>query len=77
MQCRQCRNINYEHPDAFLCNECGHCRFARCEYGCSTSPLLEFPPLGGPLDEGAALSALQEASEAAHDKAAVLQTRVT
>jgi E3 ubiquitin-protein ligase UBR4 len=30
-QCRRCRNINYERPDAFLCNECGHSRFARVE----------------------------------------------
>jgi hypothetical protein len=30
-QCRRCRNINYEHTDAFLCNECGHSRFARLE----------------------------------------------
>jgi hypothetical protein len=28
-QCRRCRNINYERPDAFLCNECGHSRYAR------------------------------------------------
>ena len=30
-QCRRCRNINYERPDAFLCNECGHSRYARLE----------------------------------------------
>ncbi|KAM6559466.1 hypothetical protein CsatA_028705 [Cannabis sativa] len=23
-QCRQCRNINYENLDSFLCNECGY-----------------------------------------------------
>jgi len=27
-QCRYCRNINYEKLDAFICNECGHCRYA-------------------------------------------------
>ena len=28
-QCRQCRNINYEKLDAFLCNECGYSRYGR------------------------------------------------
>jgi len=31
-QCRSCRNINYDHLDAFLCVECGHCRFAEFTY---------------------------------------------
>jgi hypothetical protein len=30
-QCRQCRNINYDRPDAFLCIECGYCRCAPCQ----------------------------------------------
>ena len=30
-QCRHCRNINYEKLDAFLCNECGFCKHARCD----------------------------------------------
>ncbi len=29
MQCTYCRNINYEKPDGFLCNECGNSRFAK------------------------------------------------
>ena len=76
LQCRNCRNIKHEHPDAFLCNECGHCRFVRCEYSCSTAPLLDFPPLGGPLDESAALGALEEASDSAHSKAQALHMHV-
>ena len=24
-QCRRCRQIHYDRPDAFLCAECGHC----------------------------------------------------
>ena len=28
-QCRYCRNINYEKLDAFICSECGHCRYAK------------------------------------------------
>ena len=32
------RNINYDCPDAFLCNECGHCRHARLAYAVAASP---------------------------------------
>eukprot|EP00939_MAST-03C_sp_MAST-3C-sp1_P001281 g1281.t1 len=28
LQCRSCRNINYDKLDAFLCVQCGYCRFA-------------------------------------------------
>eukprot|EP01064_Diplonema_japonicum_P003037 TRINITY_DN1199_c0_g4_i1.p1 TRINITY_DN1199_c0_g4~~TRINITY_DN1199_c0_g4_i1.p1 ORF type:complete len:4801 (+),score=867.84 TRINITY_DN1199_c0_g4_i1:172-14574(+) len=31
-QCRQCRNINHEQLDAFLCNECGWCRYGRVDF---------------------------------------------
>lgn len=31
-QCRQCRNINYENLDGFLCNECGYCKHGRFEF---------------------------------------------
>eukprot|EP01059_Diplonema_ambulator_P026762 TRINITY_DN4419_c0_g1_i1.p1 TRINITY_DN4419_c0_g1~~TRINITY_DN4419_c0_g1_i1.p1 ORF type:complete len:4765 (+),score=1100.59 TRINITY_DN4419_c0_g1_i1:2077-14295(+) len=38
-QCRQCRNINHEQLDAFLCNECGWCRYGRVDFSllCRTS----------------------------------------
>ena len=29
LQCRRCRNIDYDRPGAFLCNECGASRFAQ------------------------------------------------
>ena len=32
LQCTFCRNINYEQPDAYLCNECGFSRFAKFEF---------------------------------------------
>ena len=75
LQCRHCRNINYEHPDAFLCNECGHCRFARVECTVSAAAVGSYPALGegSPLDEAAALSVLQEAADAAHDRKVELQ----
>jgi ribosomal protein S27AE len=28
-QCHYCRHINYEKPDAFLCTECGMCRYSK------------------------------------------------
>ena len=37
-QCRHCRNINYEKLDAFLCNECGFCKFARFEFTLTVRP---------------------------------------
>ena len=37
-QCRLCRNINYEKLDAFLCNECGYCRYARFEFTLHSRP---------------------------------------
>jgi E3 ubiquitin-protein ligase UBR4 len=30
-QCHYCRHINYEKPDAFLCTECGMCRYSKFE----------------------------------------------
>ena len=33
LQCNFCRNINYEKPDGFLCNECGMSRFAKLDIG--------------------------------------------
>ena len=32
LQCRACRNINYEFPHGWLCNECGACKHARFEW---------------------------------------------
>lgn len=37
-QCRQCRNINYENLDGFLCNECGYCKHGRFEFSISGRP---------------------------------------
>ena len=42
-QCRHCRNINYEHPDAFFCNECGHSRHARVEVTLVSRPAGGYP----------------------------------
>ncbi|OSX73113.1 hypothetical protein BU14_0377s0014, partial [Porphyra umbilicalis] len=37
-QCRQCRNINYEHLDAFLCNECGFSKHGRFDVTLVAAP---------------------------------------
>ena len=31
-QCRRCRHIQYDRPDAFLCTECGHCSSGTFSY---------------------------------------------
>ncbi|KAK9812313.1 hypothetical protein WJX73_001476 [Symbiochloris irregularis] len=72
LQCRQCRNINYEHLDAFVCNECGHSRFARFEFSVSAAPAFFYPPLRSSQDRTVALAALTAASEAAFQKQVAL-----
>ena len=37
-QCRQCRHINYERLDAFLCVECGYCAFGDFSYRLRSDP---------------------------------------
>ncbi|KAF6258322.1 E3 ubiquitin-protein ligase UBR4-domain-containing protein [Scenedesmus sp. NREL 46B-D3] len=59
-QCRQCRHINYEAPDAFICPECGH------------SSGLPAPHRGAALEP--ALGALDAAAEAAGSAAAALRS---
>jgi E3 ubiquitin-protein ligase UBR4 len=39
-QCKKCRNINYENLDAFICNECGYCKYARFEYTFTAVPAV-------------------------------------
>ena len=36
-QCRQCRHINYERLDAFLCVECGYCAFGDLRIDCEAT----------------------------------------
>ncbi|CAI5468995.1 unnamed protein product, partial [Closterium sp. Yama58-4] len=37
-QCRQCRAINYDNLHAFLCPQCGHCRYGRFEFALQAHP---------------------------------------
>ena len=75
-QCRRCRNINYEFLDAFLCNECGHSKYARVEvkmearetrgvfYGEQTGSVdvYERPRLSNEDDAQRALAAMEQES---------------
>lgn len=44
-QCRQCRNINYENLDGFLCNECGYCKHGRFEFSVTGRPTYIAEPI--------------------------------
>ena len=44
-QCRQCRNINYEHLEGFLCNECGYSRYASFQYTFTARPCFRVEPV--------------------------------
>jgi E3 ubiquitin-protein ligase UBR4 len=65
-QCRLCRNINYEHLQAFLCNECGYCKHARFDWSllCCTSFTID--AIADEADKAKTISAIQRESENAH-----------
>lgn len=65
-QCRQCRNINYECLDGFLCNECGHCRFGRLDFSVTAFTSSDYPPLITDEDVARALVALDREADALH-----------
>ncbi|KAK3280427.1 hypothetical protein CYMTET_11725 [Cymbomonas tetramitiformis] len=65
-QCRQCRNINYENLDAFLCNECGHSRYGRLELSFQARPSFEHDALRGEEDVRQARAVIEAESDAAH-----------
>ena len=68
LQCRQCRNINYEQLVGFVCNECGHSRFARFEFSITAAPSPVYPPIRTTEERAAALNALRTAGEDAYKK---------
>ncbi len=35
LQCPHCHNINYDKLDAFICGECGHCRYGKIDIAMS------------------------------------------
>ncbi|KAK9116429.1 hypothetical protein Sjap_015376 [Stephania japonica] len=65
-QCRQCRNINYENLDSFLCNECGYCKYGRFEFNFMAKPSFSFDSMENDEDMKKGLAAIESESENAH-----------
>eukprot|EP01119_Soliformovum_irregulare_P005782 TRINITY_DN1752_c0_g1_i5.p1 TRINITY_DN1752_c0_g1~~TRINITY_DN1752_c0_g1_i5.p1 ORF type:complete len:4545 (-),score=1275.14 TRINITY_DN1752_c0_g1_i5:38-13672(-) len=67
-QCKQCRNINYENLEAFLCNECGYSKWARFDYNFYAKPSLACEKIENDEDRNKALSTIDKEVENAHAK---------
>ncbi|XP_024381357.1 auxin transport protein BIG isoform X3 [Physcomitrium patens] len=67
-QCRQCRNINYENLDSFLCNECGYSKYGRFEFNFMAKPSFTFDHMENDEDMKKGLAAIESESENAHRK---------
>ncbi|KAL6961117.1 RING-type E3 ubiquitin transferase [Sarracenia purpurea var. burkii] len=65
-QCRQCRNINYENLDSFLCNECGYSKYGRFEFNFMAKPSFTFDGMENEDDMKRGLAAIESESENAH-----------
>ncbi|XP_057963954.1 auxin transport protein BIG isoform X2 [Malania oleifera] len=65
-QCRQCRNINYENLDSFLCNECGYSKYGRFEFNFMAKPSFTFDNMENDEDMKRGLTAIESESENAH-----------
>lgn len=65
-QCRQCRNINYENLDSFLCNECGYSKYGRFEFNFMAKPSYIFDNMENDEDMKKGLAAIESESENAH-----------
>lgn len=65
-QCRQCRNINYENLDSFLCNECGYSKYGRFEFNFMAKPSFTFDDMENDDDMKRGLAAIESESENAH-----------
>ncbi|XP_042008662.1 auxin transport protein BIG-like [Salvia splendens] len=63
-QCRQCRNINYENLDSFLCNECGYSKYGRFEFNFMAKPSFTFDSMEN--DDDMKRAAIESESENAH-----------
>ncbi|CAH9092629.1 unnamed protein product [Cuscuta epithymum] len=67
-QCRQCRNINYENLDSFLCNECGYSKYGRFEFNFMAKPSFTFDSMENDEDMKRGLAAIEFESENAHKR---------
>ncbi|RAL46785.1 hypothetical protein DM860_005064 [Cuscuta australis] len=67
-QCRQCRNINYENLDSFLCNECGYSKYGRFEFNFMAKPSFTFDSMENDEDMKRGLASIEFESENAHKR---------
>eukprot|EP01105_Mastigella_eilhardi_P001440 TRINITY_DN1173_c0_g1_i1.p1 TRINITY_DN1173_c0_g1~~TRINITY_DN1173_c0_g1_i1.p1 ORF type:complete len:2168 (+),score=563.64 TRINITY_DN1173_c0_g1_i1:2610-9113(+) len=67
-QCYHCRNINYEHLDAFLCNECGFSKYGKFEYTLSVKPSFAAERIENDEDMRKALAVIDVESQNAHKR---------
>lgn len=65
-QCRQCRNINYENLDGFLCNECGYCKHGRFEFSVTGRPAYITEPVLNEEDRKRASEVIEKETASVH-----------
>ena len=66
-QCRQCRHINYERLDAFLCVECGYCAFGDFSYRLRSDPAPDALSIRSEEDLQRAVARLRDRADACAD----------
>ncbi|KAJ5075671.1 e3 ubiquitin-protein ligase ubr4 [Anaeramoeba ignava] len=62
-QCRQCRNINYENLDGFLCNECGYCRYGKFHFKVDGKKTVAIEPVENDEDLDSSMKTIDKISE--------------
>lgn len=65
-QCRQCRNINYENLDGFLCNECGYCKHGRFEFSVNGRATHVAEPIRNEEDRKRASKTIEKETSSVH-----------
>lgn len=65
-QCRQCRNINYENLDGFLCNECGYCKHGRFEFSVNGRATHVAEPIRNEDDRKRASKTIEKETNSVH-----------
>ena len=73
LQCRQCRNINYENLDAFLCVECGYCRHSSFAFDIEARHVHETLTIASEEERDKMVQSLDERSSILTDKLTLLQ----
>ena len=66
-QCRQCRHINYERLDAFLCVECGYCAFGDFSYRLRSDSAPDALSIRSEEDLARAVARLRDRADACAD----------